>query len=165
MRFSSTIVLSVVYLVFACIGLAGQEYLTKDGKLTHQLKVVQLQGGFAGFTGVQYTVAPDGAWTSESLFNQKATPKSKGKLTENDLMKLAATLAKYEIEKLPATSGKRPGANPRTITFEFAGKKMSLVGQTQPKLDASNPTGSVESRFAGIWDGVVGLLADKQLPK
>src|SRR5688572_12629292 len=104
-------------------------------QLTHPLKVVQLQGGFAGFTGVQFTIARDGSWTSENVFNQKITPKSKGKLTEKDLAKLGEILEKYNLAKLPAKSGKQPGANPHTITFEYGKVKVSLVGQTPPKLD------------------------------
>src|SRR5262249_42732543 len=121
-------------------------------------KVTQLQGGFAGFTGVQFTITPDGSWTSESVFNKKVTPKDKGKLSKADLAKLGAILKKYDLAKLPAKSGKPPGANPHTITFEFGKKRASLVGRAAPKLDAKNPAGSVESRFAGIWEGVRGLL-------
>jgi hypothetical protein len=34
-----------------------------------------------------------------------------------------------------------------------------------PKLDPTNPTASVESRFAGIWEGVAGLLDKKEADK
>jgi hypothetical protein len=158
MRLTCTIIPSLVFLALVSDALLAQDYLTKDGQLTKQLKVVQLQGGFAGFTGVQYTIAPDGSWTSESLFNEKITPKNKGKLTEKDLAKLGAILEKYDLAKLPAKSGKQPGANPHTITLEFGNVKASLVSQMPPKLDAKNPTDTVESRFAGIWEGLVGLL-------
>lgn len=163
MRLTSTIMSSIVLLAFTCDDLLGQDYLTKDGQLTKPLKVVQLQGGFAGFTGVQYAIGPDGSWTSESIFNEKKTPKDKGKLTEKDLAKLAAIFDQYDLAKLPPKSGKEPGANPHILTIEFGKHKASLVGQEPPKLDPKNPTGTVESRFAGIWDGVVGLL--KPSPK
>lgn len=165
MRFTSTIILSFALLALGSNSLLAQDYLTKDGKLTQQLKVVQLQGGFAGFTGVQFTIAPDGSWTSESIFNEKITPKNKGKLSEKDLANLGAILEKYDLAKLPAKSGKQPGANPHTITFEFGKTKASLVGQMPPKLDPKNPTGTVDSRFAGIWEGVVGLLTPPAPPK
>jgi hypothetical protein len=165
MRFTSTIILSFAFLVLARDSLLARTYLTKDGQLTRRLRVVQLQGGFAGFTGVQYTIAPDGSWTSESVFNQKRTPKDKGKLSEKDLVKLGKLLARYDLDKLPAKSGKQPGANPHTITLTFGKKKAILVGQSPPKLDPKNPTGTVESRFAGIWQGVVGLLKPSSAPK
>jgi uncharacterized protein (TIGR03067 family) len=165
MRTKATILLSVSVLALATQGLLAQDYLTKDGQLSQNLKVAQLQGGFAGFTGVQFTITPDGSWTSESIFKQKATPKNKGKLSDKDLAKLGAILEKYDLAKLPAKSGKQPGANPHTITLEFGNKKASLVGQQPPKLDLKNPTGTVESRFAGIWEGIVGLLTPQPSPK
>jgi hypothetical protein len=165
MRFTSPIILSFCLLALAPDSLLAQDYLTKDGRLTKQLKVVQRQGGFAGFTGMQFTINPDGSWTSERIFNQKITPKNKGKLSEKDLAKLGAILEKYDLAKLPAKSGKQPGANPHTITFEFGNKKASLVAQRPPKLDPKNPTETVERRFAGIWEGVVALLMPPPAPK
>ena len=138
----------------------ADDYL-KDGKLTQPLKLTQLQGGFAGFTGYEYTIEPDGTWTSVSLFNKKATPKANGKLTAKQREALAALLAKNEVAKLPAKSGTQPGANPHTITIEFGKTKATLVGQTPPKVDANNPA-SVESRFAAIYQGVKGLLKDEK---
>lgn len=161
MRFTTTL-LSATLLVLVGDHLLGQDHLTKDGKLSQQLKVIQTQGGFAGFTGVQFTIAPDGSWTSESIFNQKITPKSKGRLTEKELAKLGSILEKYQLAKLPAKSGKQPGANPHTVTFESGKMKATLVGQTPPQLDQKNPTATVESRFAGIWQGVVELLTPPQ---
>jgi hypothetical protein len=158
MRFMLPLVLFVSFSLLVKDGLLAEDYLTKDGKLAHSLKVNQSQGGFAGYTGMQFTIAPDGAWTSETVFNQKITPKDKGKLSDKELAKLVAILAKYELAKLPAESGKKPGANPHTITIEFGKKKASLVGQTPPQLDPKNPTGTVESRFAGITEAVVGML-------
>lgn len=155
MRVSS--IIAIVLVALATPILHADDYI-KDGKLTHKLKITQLQGGFAGFTGIEYTIDPDGAWAAASVFNKKLTPKAKGDLTAKELESLAATLAKYELAKLPAKSGKQPGANPHTITIEFGKHKAILVGQTPPKLNKDNPTGSVDSRFAGIYQGVVGLL-------
>ena len=138
--------------------MAAEDYLTKEGKLAQQLKIVGLQGGFAGYTGMQFTVAPDGTWTSETVFNQKTTPKDKGKLSAKELAKLGAILEKHSVAKLPAESGKKPGANPHTITIEFGKKKASFVGQTPPQMDPKNPSGTVESRFAGITESVIGML-------
>lgn len=155
MRITSSIILVSV---LATGSLLAKDYLTRDGQLTQQLKVIQLQGGFAGYSGVQFTIAPDGSWTSESIFNEKKTPKNKGKLSEKDLAKLAAILEKYDLAKLPEKSGKEPGANPHIVTIEFGKQKARLVGQVPPKPDPKNPTATVERRFAGIWQGVVGLL-------
>jgi hypothetical protein len=153
-----SIVVSVALLILVSGSASAENYLTKDGSLAQQLKVVELQGGFAGYTGTQLTIAPDGSWISETLFNQKITPKDKGKLSNKELAKLGAILEKYSLAKLPAESGKKPGANPHTITIEFGKKKVSLVGQTPPQLDPKNPTGTAESRFAGITGGIIGML-------
>ena len=158
MLFTSPILLSLVLLLLAEDSLRAQDYLTKDGILAQQLKVVQLRGGFAGYSGMQFTIAPDGTWSSEKIFNQKLTPKDKGKLSRQDLARLGAILGKYELAKLPAKSGMPPGADPNEVTLEFGKRKVSLIGQAPPKLDPKNPTGTVESRFAGIMEGVIGML-------
>jgi hypothetical protein len=142
----------------AASALVADEYLNKDGKLAHELKLVQTQGGFAGSTGVRHIIASDGTWTSETIFNQKTTPKDKGTLSKDELEKLAAVLAKYDFAKLPAKSGKPPAANPHTIEFEFGKQKASLVSQTPPMLDPKKPTATVESRIAGVWEEIVELL-------
>jgi hypothetical protein len=148
----------ISFIVLASLS-SADDYI-KDGKLTHTLKITQLQGGFAGFTGFEYTIEPNGAWTSASVFRMKTTPKNNGKLSAKELESLAAILSKNELDKLPAKSGKQPGANPHTIAIEFGKTKANLVGQSPPKVDGTNPTGSVESRFAGIYQGVTGLLKD-----
>ena len=147
----------LLFLGFASIT-SADDYI-KDGELTHTLKITQRQGGFAGFTGFEYTIEPDGAWSSASLFNKKTTPKNNGKLSAKELELLAALLAKNELDKLPAKSGKQPGANPHTITIEFGKTKAQLVDQSPPKADPNNPA-SVESRFAAIYQGVTGMLKD-----
>jgi hypothetical protein len=161
MRNTAILLLSMAALTMVGSALQGEDYLTKEGKLAHSLKVTQLQGGFAGFTGVRYTIAPDGAWTSAQVFNRRITPKDKGKLSAKELAKLAAVLRKYNLAKLPAKSGIAPGANPHSIAFEYGKKKATLVGRVPPKLNPKDPTGSVESRFAGIWQEVKGMLKAK----
>jgi hypothetical protein len=158
MRFKRFFVLCFALVIFANGRLFAEDYL-KDGKLSQTLKIVELQGGFAGYTGTQFVIAPDGAWTFETIFNQKTTPKDKGKLSEKELAKLAGILEKYDLAKLPAESGKPPGANPHTVKFEFGKQTANFVGQVPPKVDSKNPTATAESRFAGILEGVVGMLA------
>lgn len=163
MRFSTALITASACCAFACVAQAD-DYLTKEGQLRKPLTVVQKQGGFAGFTGVQYRIAPDGSWESQTLFNEKLTPKGKGKLTGEQLARLGALLDKYQLARLPKTTGKPPGANPHILMLEFD-KQAVLLGQTPPKLDPDNPTGSVDSRFAGIWQGVVGLLEPQKKDK
>jgi hypothetical protein len=161
MRFRCLLLIAVIALLqwgLVAGGASGDDYLTKDGQLTQRLKIVQLQGGFAGFTGMQYIIDPDGAWTAESVFKQKLTPKGKGKLSTKEVAKLATFLDKCGLDKLPEKSGVQPGANPHTVNLEYGTKKAGWVGRMRPKVDGDNPSGSVESRFAGLLEGVVGLL-------
>lgn len=147
-------------LIASAIAFANEgDIATKDGKLAHTLRITQLQGGFAGFTGMEFTVEPDGSWSTAAVFNKKTTPKGKGKLSAKELETLVSLLAKNEVDKLPAKAGKQPGANPHTIAIEFGKTRASLVGQTPPKVDPNNPA-SVEGRFAAIYQGVTRLLKD-----
>ncbi len=139
-------------------GIRAGDYLTADGKLTKPLEAEELQGGFAGNTGVHYSIAADGSWTSQTVFNKKLTPKDKGKLSKEELAKLAALLVTYDLATLPEKTGKATAANPRSIELTYGDQKASYIGQRPPELDAKNPAGTPESRFAGIWQGLVGLL-------
>ncbi|HJT78332.1 MAG TPA: hypothetical protein VJ739_14105, partial [Gemmataceae bacterium] len=158
MRWTFMALTSVTLCTFAGHALPAQGYRTKDGHLAKPLTVVELQGGVAGHTGVRYAIAPDGSWTSESLFNEKATPRGKGKLTEEGLARLAAILEEYDLAHLPAKAGEQAVVNPHSITLEFGDVKARWVGQGPPRRSREDPTGTVESRFAGIREGVVGLL-------
>src|SRR5262249_22458897 len=114
-----------------------------------------------------YSIARDGTWTAESVFQRKLTLKNKGKLSAKDLEKLAGNLDKYQLGKLPEKTGIQPGANPHTITLEFGTKKANWVGQMPPKVDRDNPVGTVDSRFAGILEAVTSITSDsgvKQKP-
>ncbi len=107
---------------------------------------------------MEYTVEPDGTWTAASVFQRKTTPKSNGKLTGKEMEKLAGILKQYDLEKLPEKAGKPVGANPNKVTITFGKQTANWTAQQAPKLDADNPTGSVESRFAGISQDVTALL-------
>lgn len=165
MRPTVAMLLAIVVPVLAHDDAQAQDYLTKDGRLSRPLKVSVLQSGFAGVTGKQITIAPDGAWTVEGIFKRKATLKGKGTLSAQDLAKLAAILKKYDLDGLPAKTGTPPGANPHTVTLSYGGKSASLVGRMPPTLDAKNPAGTVASRFAGIRDGVTSLVQPAAPPK
>ena len=146
MRYAPTVVLSFSLFALLTAPLSGEDYLTKEGRLTQPLKIVQLQGGFAGYTGMQFTVDPDGTWATASLFNDKKTPNGSGKLTEKDVAKLAAILKTYDLAKLPAKSGVQPGANPHGVC---------PIG---PCMSAQPTLGRAVTRFAryplvGMSDG------------
>ena len=151
-----SIVTAFTMMAVATLTAHADDYI-KDGKLTQPLKITQLQGGFAGFTGFEYTIQPDGAWATASLFKQKATPKDNGKLSAKELEAVAEILAKNDLDKLPAKTGKQPGANPFTLAIEFGKTKANYVGQGPPKLDPANASAD-DARIAAIYQGVTGIL-------
>src|SRR3954465_6049372 len=90
-----------------CLGGAGatgqdklDKYLTKDGKLKQALVVRNLQSGFAGVTGREWTVEPSGEWKSGTVFKGKTKEDRGGKLSPEELKALAGELAKYHVESL-----------------------------------------------------------------
>jgi len=163
MRRSSVLLTTLFTFFVVAATIHADDYLTKDGKLTHALKITQLQGGFAGFTGFEYAIEPDGSWTMSSVFKQKATVKEKGKLTAKQLASLADVLAKNQLDKLPEKTGKQAGANPFTLAITFGKTKTNYVGQTAPKLDGNNPT--PESRTAAIYSEVVDMIKGAESKK
>lgn len=136
----------------------GQDVL-RDGKLTSVLKIVRLQEGFAGATGVQWTIAPDGAWVSESIGDRQRGERSRGQLSAQEIVALAELLTKADIATLPATAGRPAGANPRILRIEFDDRVMTLSGHGPPQHDGEDLT-TVEGRFRAIARGAVRILKD-----
>lgn len=147
---------SLAFVLIPITGASAGDYI-KDGKLTHTLKIQQLQSGFAGVTGMGYTLEPDGDWTSVSIFNKKLKMDASGKLSPRELSALVGILDKNELSKLPAKIGKAPGANPYTLTLEVGKTKIEYIGRVAPRIDEANPT-SPESRLALIWQGFMGAI-------
>jgi hypothetical protein len=167
-----TVRLAPVILLVAALagGTASAEkkdgYHTADGKLTSALSVHDVQGGFAGFTGQQYDIQPDGAWTVSRVFNQKVEALKKGKLSEEKLKALAKELAKHELSTLPRKlSTGRPMANPHVVTIRF-GKLESVLtldaGAPVPGTDGENPRAKAVGRFGGVFHAVREAIEGKK---
>ncbi len=163
--------LLLVSAAVACGTFAGSaenkmsEYLTKDGKLAQTLEVSDLQGGFAGFTGRQWTVEPSGQWTVARVINKKVEVEQKGTLTKEELAELAKQLATYELAKLENKTDGKPMANPHVITIKWGKQESTLTlaaGSPVPVPDPKKPTATVESRYGGIVKAVQDLLKEKK---
>jgi hypothetical protein len=127
------------------------DYLTADGKLKSTLVLKQVQGGFAGFTGTQYTIEPDGKWRHESVFNEKLKPIADGQLGKEKLERLAGEFDKFKMNTLK-TEGKVM-VNPSVVTISFGSLKAELnqmAGAGVPKPDETTNAG----RFGGVWSVV-----------
>ncbi len=139
----------VLFLVTALPVSAGKDvsdYLTKDGKLKHALEILDVQGGFAGFTGTLLSVQPDGAWKRSSVFQRKSKLLQEGKLSEKQVRELAAACAKYDL--LHLENAGKSGVNPHNVSLTFGKHTAELRLKTAAKLP--EPGMTVEGRYAGI---------------
>ena len=152
--------------LFACKTQANfprNKFLAKDGRLSATLKLKDVQGGFAGFTGVIWTLHPDGSWDCKRIVG-RATRKSDltGKLTAKQLQQIADVLAHAQVDKLPGRLGKFRGANPHVVTLGW-GKHQCVwtlpPGMPIPKYP-DQPFGKLtdEDSFARIAQALHKLL-------
>lgn len=130
----------------------------KPAALKETLKVKNVQGGFAGFTGKQWTIEPSGKWTAFEVFNERLTEKAKGELKPEQLASLAKDLEKYKLTAL-ASKGKET-TNPHVITISHGKKSTTLILPPGDGLPKPDPT-SVEGRYSGIVHAVRALLREK----
>lgn len=127
-----TVPFALFMIAIAAPAVAGDSktIATRDGRLAHPLVLKDVQGGFAGFTGQSYRIAPDGTWSLTRVFNErKFKPTKTGKLTPDQMKSLIATLASNKLLQLPKTSGGRPQVNPHVMTITF-GKKVVKIQLT-----------------------------------
>ena len=146
----------IVTLAWSASAALGQDVL-RDGRLTSPLRIVRLQEGFAGPTGVQWTIAPDGKWVCESIGDRGRGERSRGELSADELVALAELLTRADIATLPETAGPPPKANPRILRIEFDDRVMTLNGNGPPQRDGEDFT-TVEGRFRAIARGAVRIL-------
>lgn len=135
-------------------------YLTEKGHLTHKLQVKQVQGGFAGDTGWLWTVEPNGQWKKFSVFNEKLTLKAQGTFDKKQRKALANQLAKYNLLKLPAMTGK-PTVNRQLLTVQFGKKTSQLIFGAGALIPKGNPT-TVDGRFGGIYHSIASMTNGKK---
>ena len=135
--------------------LPRDKFLTKEGKLSATLSLKDGQSGFAGITGLIWTVRPDGSWDRTRFINRTMRkPNQRGKLTAKQLQSLADVLAHAQVDKLPPKMGKFRGANPHVVTL-ICGKHQSEwtlpTGSSMPKYP-DQPFGKLTSQdsFAEI---------------
>jgi hypothetical protein len=136
-----------------------EDYLTKDGELKEKIEVVDVQGGFAGFTGTAWTIEPSGKWTTARVFNQKRDMEKTGALTKDQLAKLAKELAAYDLSSLKGFG--KPVTNPHQVTVRWGKQEATLIvapGGALPKPG----TDSLDARYAGIASAVKDVIGEKK---
>ena len=138
----------------AALGMTAQAQDTgtylKDGKLTARVEVLELQGGFAGFTGTFHAIEPDGSWTTGQVGpRDRRTESATGKLSADQLKTLAKAFAAHDLAKLPNHG--QTQTNPKVVTVVFGKKKSSLQPKAAGKPDADK---AIRARYAGIVEAV-----------
>ena len=122
------------------------DYLTKEGTLKQPLEILDVQGGFAGFTGTLLSVQPDGAWKRASVFPKKSKILQEGTFSKKQVRELAAALAKYDL--LHLTDSGKPSTNPHNVSLTFGKHTSELRLKGGEKLPPAGD--SVAGRYAGI---------------
>ena len=139
------------------------KFLTRDGKLSGTLTLKDVQGGFAGFTGVIWTIRPDGSWDRKRIISRTTQkPDLNGKLSAKKLRQIADVLTHAQVDKLPARLGKFRGANPHVVTLGWGNRQCAWTlgpGMPVPKY-LDQPFGKLtdEDSFAEISQTLGKLL-------
>lgn len=120
---------------------------TADDKLAGKLVVQELQGGFAGFTGKQWSVDADGKWEEADVFNQRVTVKRSGTLEKKELEALAEALKKYEADGLKAEG--KEGTNPKKVIVTYGKKTAELTLAADGEVGKPDAKTN-QGRFAGV---------------
>jgi hypothetical protein len=129
----------------------GGKFLTKDGRLTKELQVHEVQGGGIASKARRWTVQPDGSW--ELAVRDVGVKETKGKLTKGQLAKLAAELEKYRVDVLPSLNPKRMVPGAKSYEVRYGDRQVSTVGPL-PKPDVK----TVKGRYAGVVAALEELL-------
>lgn len=143
------VILTVAVMVGLATGALADErpgtYI-KDGKLTETLEVLELQGGFAGFTGTYTTVEKDGTWSTGPMLprDKRGVATKSGKLEAKALTELAGELAKHDLANLPSAG--KPVTNPEITTITFGKHSATLMPE------AKDPT--IVGRYEAIVEAV-----------
>ena len=151
------VVLAVVWLFLHPIqeAFARDKFLGKDGTLTATLTLKDSQSGFAGITGLLWTIKPDGSWERKRFTNNRmAKADQQGKLTPKQMQSLADVLIHAQIHKLPPKIGKYRGPNPHVVTLTWGNHQCAWTvsaGALVPKYP-DQPFGKLtpEDGFAEI---------------
>ena len=143
--------------------LSRDKFLTRDGKLSATLTLKDVQGGFAGFTGVIWTIRPDGSWDRKRIISRTTQkPDLNGKLSAKQLRQIADVLTHAQVDKLPARLGKFRGVNPHVVTLGWGNRQCAWTlgpGMPVPKYpDQSFGKLTDEDSFAEISQTLGKLL-------
>jgi hypothetical protein len=149
--------------------LSENPILGQDGQLTARLELKDAQEGFAGVSGMIWTIEPDGTFRAVRFLNAQITELSReGQLTKEGLASIAEALTGQDFFALPAKIGHESKANPHRMTLSFGQKAVTLVlppGMDIAEAEAAHAGDqkSPEARFLTIARKVRTLVEDPGL--
>jgi hypothetical protein len=117
--------------------------VSKEGKLTQELEVHELESGGLAAKSRRWTIKPDGAWVL--AVRDVGVLETKGKLSKEKLKALADDLAKYGLSTLPNKILKNvpPGAKSYEVRY---GNRQTTTTCVLPKPDPK----TLDGRYAGV---------------
>jgi hypothetical protein len=131
----------------------------KDAKLPEKVVVKELQGGFAGLTGKQWTIDVNGKWEEANVFKQKATAVRSGTLGKKEVETLAAELKKYDAATLKDEG--KAGTNPKVFSVGYGKNTAELTLKTGADLPAADAKTN-QGRFGGVVAAVKAAIPAKK---
>jgi hypothetical protein len=124
--------------------------------LTKTLELRATQVGFAGETGTIWTCRRDGSWTASTVFNEDSKPNRSGKLTNEQLKRLATVLARHQFLALPDQLGTEPDVNPASVSISFGKKQTTCTFDPVQTLQTAKPKEAVPEE-ARAWDDFIAI--------
>lgn len=110
--------------------LAKTEPLAKAEPLAAKLELRDSQDGFAGTTGILYSIEADGRFTLAHFVNEKIQPPARrGSLDPAALKALASVLEAQRLRELPVQIGEPPAVNPRRLVIQHGNTRTTLLLQ------------------------------------
>ena len=101
--------------------------MAQECPLSTALVLKDTQGGFAGETGMVWTIAPDCSYTVARQIGLKALdPHKQGRLTPEQQARLKELLDRMTAAPPPEQFGGGPQVNSRRITLSYGGKQSVL---------------------------------------
>lgn len=136
-----------------------EPYLTKDGNLTSPVVVRNEKKGFGIFWGVIRQVNTDGSWSVTFISMNQPQVIGSGKLSKDELKKLAIVLAENEILSLPNLG--TPLVNPHVITIQFGGRSAFYtlgVDLSAPVPATPVSANTIAGRYGAVSATLEGLI-------
>lgn len=140
---------------------ASNKYLTKDGKLTHELEVTEREGSGLGGKSRRWTVKPDGSW--EKAVRDVGVKTTEGKLSKEQLAELAKAMETYKLDALKSQRDKRNDGKDYQLTYGSGFKVVRNVSTNGPLGKPDEKT--MKGRYAGIVATLEKLLKDPEKSK